>query len=254
MRVHAISDVHVDYDLNARWISALSRQDYTDDVLILAGDVSDDLSRLRWCLTDLSRRFRKVVFVPGNHDLWVMRDDRRITSFEKLDLVRKVASDCGVSTAPHEEVGLSVLPILSWYDFSFGQPSADLRRVWADFTACRWPSGIDEEAITTRFLAETCDGAQGSIGRDVITFSHFVPRRDLLPWFPGRESLNLLPVLGTGRIDTKLRSLGAVVHVYGHSHVNRRAVIDGVTYVNSALGYPQETAISERRLRCVYER
>jgi hypothetical protein len=33
MRVFAVSDVHVDHDLNAKWIANVSTADYLDDVL-----------------------------------------------------------------------------------------------------------------------------------------------------------------------------------------------------------------------------
>src|SRR5882672_3949732 len=74
MRVFALSDLHIDYQVNAKWVADISAFDYRDDVLILAGDVTDKLRLLEWCLSTLARRFRKVLFVPGNHDLWVVRE------------------------------------------------------------------------------------------------------------------------------------------------------------------------------------
>jgi Icc-related predicted phosphoesterase len=50
MRVFTVSDIHVDFDANARWIAGLSTQDYRDDFLILAGDVSASLRLLEVCL------------------------------------------------------------------------------------------------------------------------------------------------------------------------------------------------------------
>jgi predicted MPP superfamily phosphohydrolase len=84
MRVFALSDIHIDYRANARWIAALSIADYQDDVLILAGDASDTQSLLDWCLSILTKRFKKVMFVPGNHELWVIREDREKNSLQKL--------------------------------------------------------------------------------------------------------------------------------------------------------------------------
>lgn len=52
--------------------------------MILAGDVSDSLSLLGWCLELLARRFKKVLFVPGSHELWTFRDRPRIDSFAKV--------------------------------------------------------------------------------------------------------------------------------------------------------------------------
>jgi hypothetical protein len=35
--------------------------------------------------------------------------------------------------------------------------------------------------------------------------------------------------------------------------VNRRVTLDGIDYVNNALGYPQETRIAARELVCIHE-
>jgi|SRR5215212_1304431 len=97
MRVFAVSDLHIDYEANARWVAELSTADYQDDVLILAGDVTDTLRLLDWCLATLAKRFRKVLFVPGNHDLWVLREERVKTSFEKFEEVCAVVESTGAS-------------------------------------------------------------------------------------------------------------------------------------------------------------
>jgi hypothetical protein len=34
MRVFALSDIHVDYDVNAKWVADLSIAEYQDDALI----------------------------------------------------------------------------------------------------------------------------------------------------------------------------------------------------------------------------
>lgn len=253
MKVFAISDVHVDHEANAEWVEALSAHEFQDDILVLAGDVSDDLRLLRQCLTALSRRFRKVLFVPGNHDLWVLRGHPGLDSLDKFDLVCRAAHESGASMAQHDEEGLSIIPLLSWYDFSFGRPCRDLREAWTDFIACRWPPGMDEKAITAAFLARNPPPVSAKREGPVITFSHFMPRADLLPADLRYKGMDLRPVLGTGQLDIQLRSLGADLHVYGHSHVNRHMEIDGVTYVNNAIGYPRETAIARRELRCIHE-
>lgn len=56
------------------------------------------------------------------------------------------------------------------------------------------------------------------------------------------------PVLGSTRLEEQLRRLAPDIHVYGHSHINRNVRIDGIRYINNALGYPQESAIAARRL------
>src|SRR6476646_3887471 len=103
MRIFALSDIHIDYDVNARWIADLSFVDYQHDVLILAGDVTDTLRLLDWCLSTLAKRFRKVLFVPGNHDLWVIREDRGKNSLQKFDDVCAVVESAGASMQAFQE-------------------------------------------------------------------------------------------------------------------------------------------------------
>ena len=252
MRVFALSDLHVDHEENAKWVADLSEADYRDDVLILAGDVTNMLSRLDWCLGSLARRFGNVLFVPGNHELWVIREDRGKDSLQKFDDVCRVVESSGASMRPFRARGLAILPLLGWYDYSFGEPSEELRSMWMDYHACRWPDGVTDERAAAHFSALN-DGQRAEAGETVITYSHFVPRLDVLPTFIPVAYRFLDPVLGTTRLEHQLRELTPKIHVYGHSHVNRRVQIDGVTYVNNALGYPHESRIAARRLVPIHE-
>ncbi len=72
-RVFGFSDLHVDYRENYGWCEELSPTDFQGDVLLLAGDLTNDLAKLRAVLTMLRSKFAEVFFVPGNHDVWVRR-------------------------------------------------------------------------------------------------------------------------------------------------------------------------------------
>ena len=56
----------------------LSDNAYQDDILILAGDISDDQTVLRTTFQLMASKFAHVFFVPGNHDLWVRRKEREV--------------------------------------------------------------------------------------------------------------------------------------------------------------------------------
>lgn len=253
MRVFAVSDLHLDYAANREWLAQLSLHDYQEDVLILAGDISDKLSLLADSFQTLTRRFAVVLYVPGNHDLWVHREDLR-DSFQKFQIVRETATQHGVRMTPFRYDDLAIVPLLGWYDYSFGPPSDYLKNAWADYRACRWPKGYDDAAVTRWFTARNpTDLAPefGGIGK-VITFSHFLPRIDLMPDRIPDKHRQLYPILGTTMLDAQLRQLGATVHVYGHSHVNRRVTLEGITYINNAFGYPAEAHFTTRDLIQVY--
>lgn len=247
MRLFALSDIHVDYPANARWVDALSSVDHRDDTLILAGDLTEDRRLLAWCLQRFVSKFRQVLFVPGNHDLWVRRDPDIDCSLRKFDEVLSIAADAGAWMQPRMHQDSLVVPLLGWYDYSFGVPCDELRAMWMDYRACRWPDALDAGQVTQHFLRMN-PGVLPNGARRVVTFSHFLPRIDLIPFFVPRAMRRLDPVLGSDGIEQQLRALGADLHVYGHSHINRRVSIDGVVYVNNAFGYPQEGSIAARAL------
>jgi predicted phosphodiesterase len=253
MRVFTLSDIHIDYDVNARWIANLSNAEYLNDALILAGDVSDSRRLLDWCLSALAKRFKTVLFTPGNHDLWVIREDREMNSLQKFDDVRAVVESSGASMRAFRERGVSIIPLMGWYDYSFGEPSEELRSMWMDYRACRWPSGYTEKDVAAHFAAFNDEQVRVE-GDTVITYSHFLPRIDLMPEFIPSAHKLLYPILGSTRLERQLRSLNSSIHVYGHSHVNRQVKIDGVLYINNAFGYPNETWITSKSLMLIHER
>jgi predicted phosphodiesterase len=251
VRVFAISDIHVDYDVNARWLAQLSKHEYRDDVLILAGDVSDSLLLLGWTLEILAARFLRVMYVPGNHDLWVLRDAKGSTSLDKFEQVCAVAEGSGASMQPQIVASVLIVPLLGWYDYSFGAPSRELLESWMDYHACRWPAHFEMRDVAAHFA--TLNRSPPAHEGTLISFSHFLPRVDVMPSYIPPVRRMLYPVLGSAKLEQQLRAMKSSIHVYGHSHVNRRIEIDGVTYINNAYGYPDETRIAAKRLVSVYD-
>ena len=47
MKVYAVSDLHVDHKDNLRWLHSLTPDDYGNDILLVAGDIADDLELLK---------------------------------------------------------------------------------------------------------------------------------------------------------------------------------------------------------------
>jgi Icc-related predicted phosphoesterase len=252
MRVFAISDLHVDYEPNAQWVEELSLTEYRHDVLIVAGDVSDRIERVQGCLETLARRFRQVLFVPGNHDLWVRRDPPGLDSFGKFEQIKSMARSVGASMEVFHQGKLSIVPLLGWYDETFGVPSDELRQAWVDFRACRWPQGFESRDIAHSFMAMN-RYQRRSDDEVIVSYSHFLPRIDVMPDRIPLEKRYIYPVLGSNALGAQVRALKPAVHVYGHSHVNRHVELDGTLYVNNAFAYPHETRIARKALVCVHE-
>ncbi len=251
MRVFAISDLHTDFKENMLVVERLPNNTFNEDTLVVAGDVADRLDVIEHTLTLLRSKFRRVCYVPGNHELWVR--EAAYDSLEKLRMVQEMCRRINVETKPVETDGLWVVPLLSWYEpaFDSDDDDRDLEELegWADFYFCKWPAGVTD--VCQHFL----DVNEANIGRPdgtVITFSHFLPRRDLLPPREYLRFKNLPKVSGCARLDDQIRRLNSVTHVFGHSHINIDRVINGVRYVSNALLYPRERTDERFPLKMVW--
>lgn len=251
MRVFAISDLHTDFKENRLVVERLSDYTFVGDALVVAGDIADQLEVIEYTLALLRSKFRHVCYVPGNHELWVR--DGAYDSLEKLRRVLEMCRRIKVETSPVKIDGLWLVPLLSWYDPAFdgeddGEEHKELEG-WADFYFCKWPEGVGD--LCRRFL----DMNEANVRRldaPVISFSHFLPRRDLLPPKEYLKFKSLPKVSGCAPLDGQIRRLNSTTHVFGHSHINTDRVIDGVRYVNNALLYPRERADAKFPLKIIW--
>lgn len=262
MRVFALSDIHVDYSENMAWIRGLSDQDYSGDVLLLAGDACHEIGKLDAALRCLREKFAEVFFLNGNHELWLLESDCS-DSLQKFHRIMDLCRALGVRTEPAKiddgHGGLWIVPLFSWYDKpEEGQSSLFLPKAgpgdnemldaWADEHFVRWP-GVGK--ASAYFLESNVPHLNRVYDAPVISFSHFLPRGDLMfPPQPGgagprtewplRAGFNFSRVAGTWALEKQIRRLGSRVHAYGHQHRNRSITIDGIHYVSHCLGYPHE--------------
>lgn len=278
-RVWAVSDVHTDAKENLEFILRMDSQAYAKDALIVAGDISDDLGVVRRTLRSLRSKFARVFFVPGNHDLWVTRqqsNDGCADSMQKLAALEKICAEEGVDTRPRRLPAASgsgvadlwILPVISWHTPSFddepdidtrwsGIPAAD--SLCSDYRLCKWPAPLDQhtDSVAAHFdkmndewiqdLGESDYSRLSSMmsgcrepGDVVITFSHFLPRIELLPekrylYFP-----ILAKFVGSPPLGRRIERLGPDVHVFGHTHFGWDQELDGVRYLSPPVGMPRE--------------
>ncbi|KAL3153387.1 hypothetical protein ABBQ38_011726 [Trebouxia sp. C0009 RCD-2024] len=258
MQIWAVSDVHTDYPDNLAWCEDLDT--HSEDCLIVAGDISDDVQTFAATLRCFTQKFKHVFFVPGNHDLWTRREERgKHTSLEKLEVLRRLCTELGVHTAPCCIEGVWLVPLYSWYHASFDAepdiPGAlPAHKIMVDFHACSWPEALDatspslamhfdqmnEEPVTDVMSACQSSADASCDWPPVITFSHFLPLQALLPEKRMLYQPNLAKAAGSNFLATRIQQLKPVAHVFGHTHFNWDCSIDGVRYLQRPLAYPKE--------------
>lgn len=242
MTIYAISDLHTDNRENRVLIEAVSTSDYQKDSLIIAGDISNNLKVIEATLMLLSNRFKHLFFTPGNHEFWISKDEEN--SLGKFNQILSLCADLGIQTGPKMVENVWVVPLFSWYERAFfpaesGQP-AELEG-WGDYHLCKWPQPPDfgEFDPCDYFIGLNGDSLR-SYDRPVISFSHFVPRLELIPPQDLLYFKSLPLVAGSAKIETLVRAIGSQVHVFGHTHINVDQTLDGIRYLQNALRYPRE--------------
>jgi 3',5'-cyclic AMP phosphodiesterase CpdA len=253
MKLYAISDLHLGASANRHALAALPS--FPEDWLILAGDTGETEEQLRYGLSLLTRRFARVIWVPGNHDLWTIpgRDDDLRGVAKYLRLVA-ACRDHGVPTPEDPYVGwpgpggpCTLAPLFTLYDYSFRPPAipAAAAVAWAAETdvVCSdefilhpdpYPSRSDWCHARCRYTEARLTQARGA--GPLVLINHFPLRRDLihLPRIP-RFSL----WCGTERTEEWHWRYPVSAVVYGHLHVRGTQYRDGVRFEEVSLGYPQ---------------
>jgi predicted phosphodiesterase len=238
MRILAISDLHTDFRENMGLVEQLSDVTHQHDILIAAGDISDRFSTLESTLALLRAKFNKVFYVPGNHELWVRKEG--YSSVEKFFRVLALCDRLDIQTRPEKVDGVWIVPLFSWYEPQFDTDNSgddDTLSAWTDFYLCKWPLAVEQVCEFFMSMNEPHLRAYDGL---VVSFSHFLPRRDLLPAVERLKFKGLPKVAGCAALDKQIRDLKSGVHVFGHSHISCDRIIDGVRYIQNPLRYPRE--------------
>jgi 3',5'-cyclic AMP phosphodiesterase CpdA len=255
-RLLAVSDLHVTHPENRLIVERL-RPERDADWLIVCGDVSETLDDFQWALDLLSRRFAKVLWAPGNHDLWTLPDEESQLRGERrylhlVDMCRSI----GVLTPedPYpvwegEEGPLRVAPLFLLYDYSFGRNIAPTKEqalalahragvVCSDEFLLHSDPFPTREAWCQARVGYT-ESRLGECEPDVplVMVSHFplidAPTRVL-------SHPEFAQWCGTTQTAGWHRRFTTAVVVYGHLHIPRTTWHDGVRFEEVSLGYPRE--------------
>jgi hypothetical protein len=243
----AISDLHVEVPENRRFVDTL-RPGHESDWLIVCGDVGELLAEVE----------RKVIWVPGNHELWTRPDDpSQLRGEHRYVHLVEFCQRLGVVT-PEDDfpvwdgagIPLVLAPLFTLYDYTFGfnigaTKRESLARAKAAGVICSdeyllfcelFGTIEDWCAERVRTTTERLERATAK-GQRSLLINHFPLTPELTePLFHPEFA----QWCGTIKTADWHRRFNALAVVYGHLHIPRTTVHDGVPFVEVSLGYPRQ--------------
>jgi len=257
MRLLAISDLHVGYPENRAYADSLA-PDGPDDWLIVAGDVGEVFADVGFVLASLANRFARVIWVPGNHELWTLPSDPvAVRGVARYQALVAVCRRFGVLT-PEDEFPVwdgpggpvTIAPLFTLYDYSFGpdggtaaDPRAGALRA-ADAAGIApadegrlHPDPYPSVADWCRARVALTESRLAAVDGPMVLASHW-------PLIPAPLAKLRHPAYApwcgttlTADWHTRYPVLAAV---YGHLHIPRSTDRDGVRFEEVSVGYPRE--------------
>lgn len=249
-RLLAISDLHVAYAENRAHAEAL-RPSHADDWLLVAGDVAERVDDVEWTLSLLADRFARVVWAPGNHELWTSKNDPvQARGVERYERLVEVCRSVGVVTPEDPFVswnGVTIVPLFIGYDYTFrpegtatkeealkvahdaGVICTDEYRLHPDPYPSR-DAWCAARLSATRARLDLLDGP-------VIFVNHYPLVREPTRVLRYPEFAQWCGTEHTADWHTRYN---ATCVVYGHLHIPRTTWYDGVRFEEVSVGYPRE--------------
>ena len=233
------------------------RPESGDDWLIVAGDVGTTFGDIERALRLLRQRYAKVIWVPGNHELWTHnRDPVQLRGAVRYEALVRMCRDNGVLT-PEDEFAVwpgpsgpvTIAPLFQLYDHSWLAPGTTTKKgsleyayrsgvVCADDAMLR-PDPYPDRASWCDARVKESERRLTALGPDVKTVlvSHWPLVRQPTDALRFPEFAQWCGTARTAKWHTRFR---AEVAVYGHLHIPRTTHYDGVRFEEVSLGYPTE--------------
>ena len=249
MKAYYISDLHLPHFVSLKEnkvrnyvLNSLIAEDAKTSLMIVAGDVSEYIGQIHATLDELSKHYKYVIFVFGNHDLYLPTKNQKkqyhwSSSNKILALKEKLKGTTNVFILDNEVIELDGKIIAGtklWYSI----PEKDLFAYKKNIT--------DAEMI----FEPVIDTMPWEIyHKEDLEFYNKLSEVDLLishvpPIHPKESPYNYDPAF-----TTTVDFLKAPLWVCGHQHVEVDSVIAGTEFLMNPLGYPFESTFKNFKLK-----
>ncbi|MFC4402537.1 metallophosphoesterase [Gracilibacillus xinjiangensis] len=253
MRLGVISDLHI--DVNNEMVP--SDSSYLDimkekiskeqiDVLLIAGDISNDYKISIQFLNDLEKQSKiKVFVVPGNHDYW--SKENQVTDTWKIYEAFKQWDGC-LSGKPYQlNDEWIVIGDSGWYDYSFGDVAfseADFNkgnymdRTWQDFIYTDWNRTNIE--MHHHFYQKIREELETHKDKKIIMMTHMLTHPSFTVPMPNQKWAYFNAFLGSKHYSRLYEDYNVKYGIMGHVHYRKIEHTDKTTMICACVGNNNE--------------
>jgi len=247
MKIGIISDIHIDDSPDGIIVNAVidAARKAKPALLLMPGDFS---CGWRSSLEAIARiedgTGLRVLFVPGNHDLWNKLSPDETPEFAQGQYLKHPGCLSGrVVTID----GWNFVGETGWYDETLtegrftAEQIAEMHyggRTWQDSLFTRWNVSMVEK--TAEYL-KALEARLGTLDpKRTIVLTHVIPRLEFSVQPPEGIWTYFNGLLGSARFGQLFAKAGVRAAVCGHVHYRKRFKADGVEWICPCLGTPDE--------------
>lgn len=227
MRLLIMSDLHLDKNSMYSGRNLLPElivkiKEKKPDLILIAGDISNFASDSLKIIRVIEQGAGvKVLFVPGNHDMWV---DVNESSEDVYNLFKEDTSSL-INRPYHLNDAYVIVGDMGWYDYSLAPATIPYytmksrkKSLWMDSKYVRFNEPDDR--VYERIHNSLKEQLDKVTDKKVIFMNHFVPYQNFVAHKKDDAEWNLCNgFMGSNRLGELLDSFPNVEHViFGHTH------------------------------------
>lgn len=237
MTIQYASDLHLEFGENSKWLKD-NPLIPSADILVLAGDIGylGDANYKTHPFWDwASANYKRVIVVPGNHELYKFFDINELQEAWTLDIRHNVRAYYNSVIALDEETDLIVSTLWAKIppseEYLTEHCVSDFKRIRNGEHRLSSPRFNDEHERCRRFIEKS---VADSKAKNIIVATHHVPSFELMADEFKSNSINGAFTVELGNYIANSR---INYWIYGHSHRNIDKCIGNTKCVSNQLGY-----------------
>jgi len=247
MHFDLVSDLHVDFwsdTVNRSWL-----EHKQSDVLVVAGDISDNPGVTFDFLNELCHHYTTVLYVDGNHE-HQKRLDHVLDSDKDF---RRDSLLCNAHYLPNKDIIIDDVAFVGangWWSFDFGVPDMPTERCvkhYQEITGFTDSSLDEQKTVAHRDADYLYDKVASYSGnphvRSIVIVTHTLPHRSCISWNEYPPDTHFTGLYGNTRHEEVLEynHRGKLSHwVFGHNHDQKHFMEGSTKLISNPRGRPAD--------------